>query len=511
MDGTIWVAPADNPEVHGTNATLSAPVGAQVDPSQAWTLTLSNIPAHTLVTQSGFNVAVYEQQDDGCGGSCCGGSCCGGSCGGGCGGSSGNDTFSFTLSLNGQTVGQLSFDQSDASWTGSDDAGDSGWGGGFNPDSMPITDGGDSETWSITPNIPADDGYRHYVWSVSTGAVSAGTVVWVNNVQDAYRQTPPQPGIVQFSRDIAIAHDQTVYYTIGGTAVPGVQNADGTYSPADADYTGGTPVPGYDDLYSVTIPAGSDSAQVQFTPIVPYHFYENSEKSINVVLSVDANAPENVIAEDAPGTATKPAATLGNLHPLSIDTQDLPTEMDDGQIRNLVDDFNDPNAGVRQRAIGTLVSGLQDFPAGHSLSLLLDLQDENKNNPEVFSDINTVMNRVWGYGEMTFVSDPNGNQAVDIEGISYPLIPAGCSTIEWFISSTGSSISYYFGGPGGGPLDASTDFDAPPPFIYFNVKNSGVTTLTVSMTFYDVNFDQIPDTRGEDVETFIMACNVVQL
>ncbi|HEX5244386.1 MAG TPA: hypothetical protein VFW23_14080 [Tepidisphaeraceae bacterium] len=505
MDGTIWVAPADNPEVHGTSASMSASTGSYMDSSQTWTLSLGSIPAHTLITQSGFNVAVFEQQDDGCGGSCCGGSC-GGSCGGGCGGSSGNDTFSFTLSLNGQTVGELSFDQTDAGWTGSDNDGNPGWGGGFGPDSMPIADGGDSEAWSITPNIPADDGYRHYVWTVSGGAVNAGTDVWTDSIQDAYRQTPPQPGIVQFSRDISIAHDQTVYYAIGGTAVHGIQNADGTYTPANADYTGGTPVPGYNDLYSITIPAGLASAQVQFTPIVPYPSLVDPEKSIGVVISADPNPLENVIATDAPGTATEPAGTSYVQHGMNVNTADLPGEMTFDQINNLVNQLNNSTTDARNNIKGQLIDGLLNAPSGSDYSWMMYEWDDWADGPSyVDNAIMDVIHQVWGYGQLSVGSDSNGNPMITLP---MPAAPAGAAEVGYLINVWGTAIDYHFGGPGqlqlfhADPMPVS----ATPPPVYMDVRNPGQSAIIITVMFYDSDGNYLD---GQDL-TEEIAMNVVR-
>jgi len=109
----------------------------------------------------------------------------------------------------------------------------------------------------------------------------------------------------------------TVYYTLGGTGQAGPTVApDANFSTENQDYAGAVPVADDPGLYAVTIPAGQNSAQLDFTPLEnPDNLYDSS----TIVVQLQANAEDYSVgsATESGDAIATPQATIG----FTADTQ----------------------------------------------------------------------------------------------------------------------------------------------------------------------------------------------
>jgi hypothetical protein len=285
LNGVVY---HDGDTFYGANASPSTALNTPIDASSPWTLTLSNLPGHTQITNGVFGFTLVSNCDSGCGS--------GDGCGTGCdSGGSGDSQWSITLDIAGQERTIEGDAAPSVAWA-------------VQTPNLPVNHTADSLTITMTANnLP--DGMQ---WEVTGGEVDMTTNVGVFWLQDADAASQTA-GVAEFMRDGNPDQPLDVYYGLGGSSAQfGVENgsdAQGnpTYSPANADFTGPTPVDGHAGLYMATIPAGSDVVQVQFKPIVPDIVPEPGDKTI--LPTVGYPLPENnVIGYDIdtnlPGTAS---------------------------------------------------------------------------------------------------------------------------------------------------------------------------------------------------------------
>jgi hypothetical protein len=90
--------------------------------------------------------------------------------------------------------------------------------------------------------------------------------VWVEASDAEGSELGGNPVSFEIFRHGGEGSDLTVYYTLGGTATPGIAHPElgGAILPRDADYFAGTPVNG--DYFAVVIPSDETSVEVPFAP-----------------------------------------------------------------------------------------------------------------------------------------------------------------------------------------------------------------------------------------------------
>ncbi len=263
-------------------------------------------------------------------------------------------------------------------------------------------------------------------------AVIAGLplpVVSVVATQSDASEDNCRPAKFTFTRTGSTYGDLAVYYSLSGSAVPGVGNGGGTYSPDTADYTGaGAAANG---RYSITILDGSPSADLTLTPTNDFLF--EGDESIVVEIAAAPMGPPLYAAAGGPAQANLASLNVTDLRLASLSNNGQLLQDKDANaptVQQIIAQLSlmgdDPNPRVRDRAEAQLQSYASDYPTKvipYLRSVLAIL------GPEARARVSRVLHRLGIWASVALVANQN---AIIVSFQSDRTIPDGQSDLNRF-------------------------------------------------------------------------------